>query len=77
MRSNQQNAAQSFLSDDDIRNLAGLIADGESSIPWDLSPHVLSQVLDRVHDLRRKRLVTMTARAIAGKIRRDKELQKE
>jgi len=69
MRSKQQNAAQSFLSDDDIRNLAGLIADGESSIPWDLSPHVLSQVLDRVHDLRHKRLVTMTARAIARKIR--------
>lgn len=71
MSRNLSIATQSEFSSDDIRNLAVLVANGESAIPWDLPPNVLYQVLDRVHDLQRERFVSILARAIARKIRRD------
>ncbi|MEK6238702.1 MAG: hypothetical protein N2C14_28615 [Planctomycetales bacterium] len=53
------------------RSLASLVADGELPIPVDWPADRLRPLLREVHELRRRRLVALIARAIASDLRRE------
>ena len=56
-----------------LQRLAALVAVGDMPLPADLEPAELSIVLAEVARLRRARLVSMVARAIARDIRETRE----
>ena len=58
-----------------LRRLASLVAIGDAPMPTELEPSELSFVLGEVARLRRDRLITFLALAIARDIHRERELE--
>ena len=77
MNSETTNRSQDQITQaEQLKKTAELIANGEISIPVDWPQAKLNQLLDLVHDARRKRLLRFFAKTIAKDIcRRDQKPQ--
>ncbi len=65
-RHDNQSAADWERSAEDLPQMAAMVASGELPIPVSWPPDRLLALLERVHELRRRRLVALIARAIAS-----------